>query len=394
MIARLGFGETRQRRSSRAVALCGAWENGYGESLRESFMARMMTLAIIAIVTTFSVSGWAQDNQDLATENAQLKGRVEKLEEQVQGLTTGTAGQGQSSETEVTKNPIWSSLDIQFYGFLKVDAAYDNSRTTPGNFVLFVDNDQATANSHDDEFNLTANQTQLGFLINGPKDSVMQTSGRVEVDFYGNFAAENQAKMQLRHAYVQMEWPDKDLTLLAGQTWDVVSPLNPSTINYSVLWDSGNIGYRRPQIRLTKDHQLNDEVSLKFTGALSRTIGRIDAVGSESGEDSGLPTIQGRVGVTFPWLVAGDTTIGLSGHRGKEEYDTSTTKSVDHDTWSINIDLVQPIRSWVTLKAEAFTGENLNSYLGGIGQGVDNGTRNKEISSRGWLGRCLLRTMG
>jgi len=313
-------------------------------------MTRMTAFATIVLLITFSVSGWAQGNQNLADENAQ------------------------------PKNSLWSSLDIQLYGFLKVDAAYDNSRTTTGNYILYVDPD--TGKHHDDEFNLTANETRLGVLINGPEDGRMKTSGRVEFDFYGSLAAENKAKIQLRHAYVQMEWPDRDLTLLAGQTWDVISPLIPTTLNYTVLWDVGNIGYRRPQVRLTKDHQLNDEVSLKFEGAISRTIGRLDATVSESGEDAGFPTVQGRVAVTFPWLLAGDTTIGVSGHRGREEYDTSATTNVDHDTWSINVDLVQPIRSWVTLKAEAFTGENLSSYLGGIGQGVNNAT-NKEISSKG-----------
>ena len=41
-------------------------------------------------------------------------------------------------------------------------------------------------------------------------------------------------------------------TILGGQTWDVISPLNPRSLNYSVYWWAGNIGYRRPQVRLTK----------------------------------------------------------------------------------------------------------------------------------------------
>jgi len=177
------------------------------------------------------------------------------------------------------------------------------------------------------------------------------------------------------------------------------SPLNPSTLSYTVLWDAGNIGYRRPQIRLTKDHLLSGETSLKFQGAISRTVGRnvaVTGVTSESGEDAGFPTVQGRIGMTKPWLPAGSTTFGVSGHMGQEEYDVSNTgANRDFDSWSVNFDLLQPITSWMTLKAEVFRGENLDSYLGGIGQGVRAvkiGTtvvsHDREISSKG--GWCAL----
>jgi hypothetical protein len=147
---------------------------------------------------------------------------------------------------------------------------------------------------------------------------------------------------------------------------------------------------------------LSGEKSLKFQGAISRTIGRSVAttnVTSETGEDAGFPTVQGRIGMTKTWLAAGPTTFGVSGHYGQEEYDTSATSdaSRDFDSWSINLDLLQPINSWMTLKAELFKGENLDSYFGGIGQGVrevKSGTppvtvsHDREIGSKG--GWCAL----
>jgi len=363
-------------------------------------MSRKTVQAIVTIVAILSVSGWARSEGDLASENAQLKQRVDKLEKQVEQLTeTLSPADQQAVQAKADgKKPLWSKLDVQFYGFIKGDASYDNSRTTSGNFVVWADRENARKN--DDEFNLTANQTRLGFNINGPKDNGMETSGKVEIDFYGNYAAENKAKIQMRHAYLQMAWPDSGLSLLAGQTWDVISPLNPSTLNYTVLWDAGNIGYRRPQIRLTKDHLLSGETSLKFQGAIARTVGR-DVLGagatSETGEDAGFPTLQARVGATFPWLAAGATTVGVSGHIGKEEYDTTATgDNRDFDSWSINLDALQPINKWMTLKAEVFRGENLNTYFGGIGQGVravKNGSGtvigyDREIESKG--GWCAL----
>ena len=345
-------------------------------------MSRTITVAVIAIVISTGACGGAKASAARADENAQLKDRVETLEKQVQELTGTPSGDG--------KKPMWSKLDVQFYVFIKGDAAYDNSRTNSGNYVLYVDRENDRNN--DDEFNLTANETRLGVDISGPQDNSIQTSGKVEFDFYGSDAPENKAKIQMRHAFLQLLWPDSGFSLLAGQTWDVIAPLNPTTLNYTVLWDVGNIGYRRPQIRLTKDHLLSGDTSLKFQGAISRTIGRNSDLGgdltSESGEDAGFPTFQGRVGVTFPWLPAGATTVGLSGHMGQEEYDM-VSGSRDFDSWSINLDVLQPINTWLTLKAELFKGENLDSYLGGIGQGVNTDAL-KEIDSKGgWCAASL-----
>jgi hypothetical protein len=268
------------------------------------------------------------------------------------------------------KKPVWSALDIQLYGYIKADASYDSSRTHPGNYALWVDSE--AANKNDDEFNLTANQTRLGMKITGPKDASLQTSGRVEFDFYGNYAEENKAKIQMRHAYMQITWPDEQLDILAGQTSDVISPLFPPTLNYTVLWDAGNIGYRRPQIRLTKRIALGTDIDLELQGAIARTIGRnSELTGSESGEDAGFPSLQGRAGLTFPWFGNESTVIGLSGHWGQEEYDIDASgANKEFDSWSVNIDVSQPINDWLNIKGEFFSGENLNTYFGGIGQGV------------------------
>jgi len=315
----------------------------------------------------------AQANPDVAQRNAQLRQRVEKLEKQVEELKTA-AEQGPLRPVpgEPEKKPLWSSLDIQFYGYIKGDAAYDTSRVNTGNYVLWV-NSEAT-NDNDDEFNLTANETRLGIALAGPKGADMETSGKVEFDFYGNFADENKAKIQMRHAYAQVFWPQSRFAILAGQTWDVISPLIPSTLNYTVLWDAGNLGYRRPQVRLTKDFSLADKTILQLQGAAVRTIGTNLAVGtstSETGEDAGFPTLQGRIGLTFPWCPAGPTQAGISGHVGHEEFDLDTTgRNEDVDTWSLNLDLMQPITQKVLFKGELFTGRDLSTYFGGIGQGV------------------------
>ena len=265
---------------------------------------------------------------------------------------------------------VWSKLDIQLYGYVKADMSYDSSRVNTGNFARWVDRDNVRG--HDDQGSLTAKETRLGIKITGPGSDNIKTSGVVEVDFFGDGAAENKAALMMRHAYLQIDWIKERFSIIAGQTWDVISPLNPSVLNYSVQWWAGNIGYRRPQIRLTKIFDVAKDVEWKLEAAATRNIGDATAFHPvDTGTDSGLPVLQGRTSWTFP-LWCKPTTLGFSGHVGEEENDFDNR---DHNrevsTWSANMDLFMPILDWLAFKGELFTGQNLDAFLGGIGQGVN-----------------------
>lgn len=386
-------------------------------------MKRCTTLFAVVLLALFCSQVIGAEGDTLADENAQLRGRVDKLEQELAAIKKMLQRQARQakrtqkpvnveefSEADIAKlsellrekgdnKLVKSSLEIDLYGFIKTDASYDNSRVSTGNYVKWVDSENTGNN--DNEFNMTANQTRLGMKIKGPEDDGLLTSGRVEVDFYGNGTAENKAGILVRHAYMKLDWPEDNFSIIAGQTSDVISPLYPTTLNYTVAWWAGNIGYRRPQIRLTKGYSLSDKTDIKFEGAIARTIGRgsnsdLSNVDSESGEDAGYPSIQGRVSVTTPLLTKIPATLGVSGHYGREEYDTNTsgTNNKKFETWSLNVDLNQPINDWLTFKGEAFTGENLDQYLGGIGQGVNTDTdadrHYREIGSRGgWIAATI-----
>lgn len=377
---------------------------------------------------------------DLAKENAELKQRVDKLEKEVEELKKIVmqkaerpeaakpepnivaapkmeqkpavpqpfdTAQGRLSETDMQKilaavqkettkkKMVWSDLDIQIYGNLRLDASYDSSQVEPGNYIKWVRR-KTVDNKNDSQFDMTANQTRLGLRINGPDDGQIKTSGQLEIDFYGSGGGENTANPRMRHAYMKVEWPAERFEILAGQTWDVVSPLNPYTLNDTVLWYAGNIGYRRPQLRLTKSYALSSNVDLKLEGALARTIGRKDSTTAtiDSGSIAGYPGVQGRTSLTFPFFGPKPTTVGISGHWAREKYDSVTGVHPQRkfESWSANLDLTQPINKWLTLKGEMFTGLNLDAYLGGIGQGVRNTNTaaapiyDKEIASSGGWG--------
>ena len=278
------------------------------------------------------------------------------------------------------------NVKVRLYGKIKFDAATDTARTSTGNFARWVNSEDG--NEKDTQFNMTANETRFGLDFDGPNTETLETSGKIEFDMYGN-GTENSPEPRIRHAYMKLNWPKKKFSILAGQTWDVISPLHPNTLNYSVQWWAGNIGFRRPQIRLTKVCSLGDKVDLKLEGALTRTIGHTSGFDpGDTGEDAGFPTSQGRASISFPGIKGKKTTIGASGHFGMEEYDTNAQDShMEAYSWSGNLDVNLPVCDWLSFKAEGFYGQDIDAYVGGIGQGIDvQGTSVTELRSMGgWV---------
>lgn len=324
------------------------------------------------------------------TENEALKARIERLEEEL--------GELKAILTEKTTTPEKASVpaqaaptpsdgfSIKSYGYIKLDASYNDSKTASGNYVLYVPS-EGTVNN-DNTFNITARQSRLGLDITAPQYEGWITKAKVEADFYGDgsIAHENKAELMLRHAF--LETTKGGLSFLAGQTWDVISPLNPNSLSYVPGFTSGNTGYRRPQMRVSYNKSFNDITGILTQFALSRTTGTanedLDGNTVNDGDDSGFPTVQGRVALTTKGVAGKKNIIGISGHFGREEVDaSSTTGSANtYDSWSGNIDFVIPLSERFSLSGEAFTGINLDDYFGGVLQGINTTTRN-EISSKG-----------
>jgi hypothetical protein len=293
--------------------------------------------------------------------------------------TLGTAAESAKekvAETSETK----AKPKLEWYGYVKLDASWDESLIESGNFARW-----AASPSLIDEHshvNLTARQTRFGFRVEPPHRGGPRLSARLESDFYGG-GAENKNWLQLRHAYAQIDWQGQGMSLVAGQTSDLISPLVPSTLNYTVAWWAGNIGYRRPQARITRTFAAGDEGAVVVAAALSRTIG--DDFGAtepgDSGADSGVPTVQLRAARRWS---GGE--VGLSGHWGSEILrEAPEDPRLEVDSWSANLDLALRFSARVSLKAEAWTGENLDDYFGAIGQGVNFGRGEAIGASGGWL---------
>ena len=265
-------------------------------------------------------------------------------------------------------------LAVRLYGYVKLDAAWDSSRMVPGNYCLYAAS-EAVADD-DSQFNLTASQSRLGFDLTGPAGEGFETGGRLEFDFYGG-GPENKARPLLRHAYLRAAWKGRDLEVLAGQTWDVISAFYLPTIYYTAGMAVGDYGYRRPQLRLTKGFAASEKDRLELRLAVTRTIGDGPAVNpftpGDTGEDAGFPTLQGRLAWrSRRWFAGRPATLAVYGHYGEEEYDLdSQDRGVDFASWSVGAEFALPLHPVLALKGSIYTGENLDTYVGGVIQGVN-----------------------
>jgi hypothetical protein len=141
--------------------------------------------------------------------------------------------------------------------------------------------------------------TRFGIDFSGPRIESLNNaklSGKLETDFE-NGGSESRQIIRIRNAFLRLDW--KDFSVLAGQNWNIVSPLFPTVNNDTLQWNAGNVGDRRPQLRAAYEPNAG-RGKLSFAGGIGLT-GAIDAVdldnnGFRDGEESARPDVQGRIG--------------------------------------------------------------------------------------------------
>lgn len=77
---------------------------------------------------------------------------------------------------------------IEFYGYAKLDMAYDTGRVYPGNFALYVQ-PMPSNDRNNSQYDMTANQSRLGMNFTAVDTGDKKLTGKVEIDFYGGGAA-------------------------------------------------------------------------------------------------------------------------------------------------------------------------------------------------------------
>ena len=201
--------------------------------------------------------------------------------------------------------------EFTIYGFIRFDAVIDDSKMYHHQFGFWV---KPEAPGAEDDGNLTMypRLTRIGARFT-PVELGKDTSirGLIEVDFQ-NGGSESRQILRLRQAYFNLQ--KGNWHFLAGQAWDVISPLFPVANNDGLMWHAGNLGDRHPQARLTykPGGGFSAAVAAGQTGAVDKQD--LDGNGVLDGWDAAQPFLQARVGLAKKEIKA-----GAWAHWGTEE---------------------------------------------------------------------------
>lgn len=292
------------------------------------------------------------------------------------------------SNTSIAQETVKSKLSTELYGFIKFETIYDNTEVAQGDWLLYAYPDSDPI-SDQDVFTMNARHSRLGLKFDGPDiNKSIKVRGLIEVDFAGGFpnssTAARQPNLRLRHAWVELD--RGKCSLLFGQDWALISGPFPNTTSFVVGAGKGNLWMRYPQIKYTQ--KMN---AFKFAVSANRPMagnvkyedfsgGDFDPVGD--GERSGMPWWMARV-----WYTAGPAVLSVSGHYGQEQINDASGNPHDVATNSINADAVVTAGA-LSFTARIFTGENLNSFFGGVFQGyATTATTVENVASRGGWGQ-------
>lgn len=304
-----------------------------------------------------------------------------------------TTSPATSQSAQPDKNPPvrWSELigegnRLKFYGFLRLDLDFDSQRPNNTQIPLFITSpDPAAGGTENGDFSMHPRLTRFGIDYTGPRIESLgdaRLSGKLETDFE-NGGSESRQIIRIRHAFLRMDWAD--FSLLAGQTWDVVSPLFPTVNNDTLQWNAGNVGDRRPQLRAAYEPKAR-RGKFSFIGGIGLT-GAIDSLdldnnGFRDGEESHLPDFQSRIGYSHPIGKDRNASLGISGFYGFMKTSRPVAGRTDFHSQLVNIDFTLPVAAIFSLRGEGWWGRNMSDTRGGAGQGINTAT-GREIRGRG-----------
>jgi len=272
---------------------------------------------------------------------------------------------------------------VSLYGFLQLNAVYEDGANGGKNWSTWA---EKNAEDGEGRLLLNVNHTRIGINVTGPsKESGAELSGKFESDFLnksdrypnGN-GGDKGAGFRIRHSYGQLKFNDIGLSLLIGQTQDLIAPLTAPSLNQGALQGEGSLGTRRPQIRLTQ--------------ALGPIEIAAAATDNRDATSPILPAFQGSIKAKLP----AKAEFILSGHYASAEVaaeDEAGVKAKEAKgykeppaSWSGVASLSLPIISSINLSGELFYGQNLANYnTGSIGQsGVTTKSGDGLQSLGGW----------
>ena len=356
------------------------------DSVPEATFAEAVTVAPSPVVANPSAQPPTPGtNEDLQRQIDELKKLVLDQAKQIAEMKPAKAVVAAPKEAPPVSPTLTTKEKISIYGHIRLDSMWDSSLTNNTQSPLYVlsPNNPNKGSNANGALAIHPRLSRLGFNFNAPPEtsSGWRVGGKLEIDWQNGagLTAESRPIPRIRHAYMTLARGAS--TILLGQYWDLIAPGNPTVNDDTMMWNAGNLGDRRVQMRYTyepKASRFNIAAALGLTGAVDQQD--LDANGVRDGEDSSLPNIQARA-----QFKNSKTTFGIWGHHAWER----TTKAVANRHrfigYSLGFDALQQITSKLTASGEFWVGQNLSDFRGGIAQGVNAVTGAEVRSHGGWM---------
>ena len=326
-----------------------------------------------------------KQNEDLRKKILALEQNQAKQEADVAAVKTAAATSYVAAVSSATPPSLLTKaangIQIKPYGYVKFDAAYDTARTAWGDAAFFV---YPTTYAGGDKKELTfgARESRLGANIIAPEQNGIKITGRIEGDLYENVSTENSYTPRLRLAYLDAAWGD-GWSVRAGQDWDTYVSVLPKENDAAILGYTGNLYGRHPQVRLTKVTKLSDstQITTKFAVQDGRNGSDIDKDSQADENAAAVPNLHASAALQTKLLTDKFSTFALSGAYGREKL-SGTTNPGNYDSLLVHGGVLLPITQKFSLQGTLWAGENVDNYLGGIGQGI-NATDGTEVQAYG-----------
>jgi hypothetical protein len=194
--------------------------------------------------------------------------------------------------------------------------------------------------------------------------------------FYNDSVIADQYGFLPLQAYGELR--NEDWRFAAGLQFDVFNPGSPTVLPFSALCGSGNSGNSfRGQLRLERFLNPAGDVQWTLQGALSEPIvTTIDPVFGVS-EDNGWPNVEGRIALGLGGIEGTGPAatrpfeIGVSGVVGQMRTTEPLVRQVVTDVWGLGVDFRWKMTDRFGVMGEAYTGQALGTYSGGILQNIN-----------------------
>jgi hypothetical protein len=288
-----------------------------------------------------------------------------------------------------TLNPYFN---VRLFGAVKLDMIFSNPRPqAPG--VPFYLVPGSPSGLSQNTLDIHARQTSIGAMLAGPMVGDFQTGGTVRGVFFDNNVLNDAYGFLPQQAFGELK--NDDWRFSAGLQGDVFAPGGPTTLPFSNLGASGNVGNSwRGSLQLARYINLASDSQVTLAGALSEPITTFVSPDFNLDEDNGWPNVEGRMawglGDLEPigLLTQRPFEIGLSGVIGQLRRTSPPpgpqTRTVS-DVWGVATDFRLNLAGFYGFAGEVYSGQGLGTYNGAILQTLDVGTSRAIPSSGGWI---------